>query len=327
MAFPTASGQQPATVVALGGTGVIGRALQSEAARRGHRFLSLSLDPDASRVGVDNLHLDFEAAPAGALTAVLTAALPHGTPILAICNIAGLAPRQIVEIADFAASRTVPLAQVSSCLLYQAPASARVDEATPSLTVGQAAFPYLRLKLTEEAALTARRDVDWRILRTNHVLGPGCLLGCIPGHNRDAALLRRLHAGEPLHLTKAGRVRLSFVHAEDFAAASLDLCADPSTSGQILNLVHPKPVMADDYYRMIAALLGLPAPQITLLSPEEAGFWSLTARDIHFTSHHPAVRKLSFRHDLASALRDTLMPDGSDYAARGGNLQDRLKGH
>lgn len=319
-------GQTPAAVVALGGTGVIGRALQRVAARCGHRFLSLSLDPDAAQAGWANLQLNFDAAPAGALTAALTAALPQGTPIRAICSIAGLAPRQIAEVAAFAAARRASLVQISSCLLYQADTGSTVDESTPTLTPPLASFPYLQLKLAEEAALSARGETDWRILRTNHVLGPGSLLGCIPDHNRDPALLARLRAGEPLHLTKAGRLRVSWVHAEDLGSAMLDLCADPTTAGEILNVVHPQPVMADAYYRQIAALLGLPPPVIHALLPEIADFWALTARDIHFTSRHPAVQKLTFNHDLASALQDTLTLGEQDYAAQGGHLRDRLKG-
>lgn len=317
----------PATIVAFGGTGVIGTALRRVASRRGVPMLALSLDPDATDAGWTNLCLDFDSAPAGALTSVLTAALPEGAPIGAICNIAGLAPRQIAEVAAFAAARGAPLVQISSCLLYQADTGSTVDEGTPTLTLLLANFPYLQLKLAEEAALLARGDADWRILRTNHVLGSGSLLGCIPDHNRDPALLARLRAGQPLQLTKAGRLRLSWVHAEDLASAMLDLCADPTTAGQILNVVHPQPAMADAYYRQIATLLGLPPPVINELVPEVAGFWALTARDIHFTSRHPAVQRLTFHHDLASALKDTLSLGEHDYAAQGGHLRDRLRRH
>lgn len=313
------------TVVALGGTGVIGRALRGVALRRGLSFLSLSLDPDARAEGSANLQLDFATAPEGAIAAALAQAVPPGITIPALCIIAGLAPRQIAEVAGFAAQRGVPLAQISSCLLYRAEAGSVVDESTATLTESEAGFPYLRLKLAEEATLSGTSG-DWRLLRTNHILGQGGLLGCIPGHNRDPLLLKHLRSGRPLQLARAGRVRVSVIHAEDLASAMVDLCADPSSARQILNVVHPEPVMADAYFRQLSALLGLPDPVITELQPEPAGFWALTARDIHFTSRHPAVARLTFRHDLTSALRDTLSVDETAYAAFGGHMQGRLKG-
>lgn len=313
------------TVIALGGTGVIGCALRGVALRRGLSFLSLSLDPDARAEGFANLQLDFSTAPEGAIAAALEQAVPPGTVIPALCIIAGLAPRQVAEVAGFAARRGVVLAQISSCLLYRANRGSVVDEGAATLTESEAGFPYLQLKLAEEAALSGT-TCDWRLLRTNHILGQGGLLGCIPGHNRDPLLLEHLRSRRPLQLARAGRLRVSVIHAEDLAAAMLDLCADPTTARQILNVVHPEPVMADAYFRQLSALLGLPAPVIAELRPEPTGFWALTARDVHFTSRHPAVARLTFRHDLTSALRDTLSVGETAYAALGGHMQGRLKG-
>ena len=304
---------------------MIGRAFQAVSARRGMSVLSLSLDPDTQVDGFTNLQIDFTTAPEGAIAAALDRALPDHTPVAALCIIAGPSPRQIAEVADFAARRGVPVAQVSSCLLYQADDGAVVDEGTPSLTEAQAAYPYLHLKLAEEAALRGS-EADWRLLRTNHILGQGGLLGCIPGHNRDPGLLDHLRLGQPLHLARSGRVRVSVIHAEDLAAALLDLCADPASSGQILNVLHPTPVMADDYFRQIAALMGLPAPVIAPMEPAPQGFWALTARDIHYVSRHPSVARLGFRHDLTSALRDSLSVGEATYAALGGHLRGRLTG-
>ncbi len=313
------------TVIALGGTGMIGLALRTVSARRGVSVLSLSLDPDMRSEGFTNLQIDFSKAAEGAVSAALDRALPPDAAIAALCIIAGPSPQQIAEVADFAARRGVPVAQVSSCLLYQAEDGDVVTETTPSLTEAQAVYPYLHLKLAEESALTNSTS-DWRLLRTNHILGQGGLLGCIPGHNRDPRLLDHLRSGEPLQLARGGRVRVSIIHAEDLAAAMLDLCRDPASTGQVLNVVHPAPVMADDYFRQIADLMGLPPPVIAPLDPAPEDFWALTARDIHYVSHHPSVARLVFRHDLRSALRDTLSVGEATYAALGGHLRDRLKG-
>ena len=313
------------TVIALGGTGMIGRALRGVAAARGLSTLSLSLDPPASETGYANLQLDFTTAPDGAIAAALDRALPPTAPIAALCIIAGPSPRQIAEIAGFAARRGIPVAQVSSCLLYRAKDGSEVDENAPTLTDDEAIFPYLRLKMAEEAALTAAAG-DWRLLRTNHILGQGGLLGCIPGHNRDPGLLDHLRRGQSLRLVRAGQVRVSIIHAEDLAAAMLDLCRDPASAGQALNVVHPAPAMAADYFRQIAGLLGLSPPDIIALDPSPKDFWALTARDIHYISRHPSVARLGFRHDLTSALRDTLSVGEASYAALGGHLRGRLTG-
>lgn len=312
-------------VIALGGTGMIGRALRTVCARRGVSVLSLSLDPDMQAEGFTNVQIDFAKAAEGAVSAALDRALPPDAAIAALCIIAGPSPQQIAEVADFAARRGVPVAQVSSCLLYRAEDGDVVTETTPSLTEAQAVYPYLHLKLAEESALTNSTS-DWRLLRTNHILGQGGLLGCIPGHNRDPRLLDHLRQGQPLRLARAGQVRVSIIHAEDLAAAMLDLCADRSSAGQILNVLHPSPVMADDYFRQIADLMGLPPPVIAPLDPAPEDFWALTARDIHYVSHHPSVARLEFQHDLTSALRDTLSVGEAAYAALGGHLRGRLKG-
>lgn len=289
-------------------------------------MLSLSLDPDSTRAGWTNLSFNFETADEGALTRFLTDALPLDVPVRAIFSIAGLSPKGIAEVADFAARRGVPVAHVSSCLVYQTDGLSEADETAPMRTTETAEFPYILLKLAEEAALARRDDVDWRVLRTNHILGRGSLLGCIPDHNRDPHLIDHMKSGAPLRLAQAGRVPVSYIHAADLASAMLDLCEDPSTARQSVNVVHPEPVMADSYFRAIAALLGLPAPQILPLEPAPEGFWALTARGTRFASRHPSVRKFIFRHGIEAALRDTLSIGEEDYAQLGAHLRHRLTG-
>ena len=83
------------TVIALGGTGMIGRALQAVSARRGMSVLSLSLDPDTQVDGFTNLQIDFTTAPEGAIAAAVDRALPPQAAVSALCIIAGPSPRQI----------------------------------------------------------------------------------------------------------------------------------------------------------------------------------------------------------------------------------------
>ncbi len=312
------------SVVALGGTGVVGSALRQIAIGRGLSVVSVSLDKDAIESNWRNLFCDLSKARDGAIRDLLERALPTGTPIYAVCNIAGLAATCVAEVADFAAARGVPVVQISSCLLYRSSGPGLIDESTPVLRSEEAQFPYLRLKLEEESALMSRDDVDWRILRTQHVLGKGGLLGCLPNHNRDPQLLETLRKGLPLHLAKCGNVRVSFVHAADLARALLDLSTSAEISRQAVNVVHPEPVLASEYFRQIADILGVTPPDIRPMISEPEGFWALTARDNHFFSRYPSVQKLTFFHTLRSALTDTLSIGEAPYTELGRHMYGRL---
>ena len=313
-------------IVVLGGTGVIGTALKNVALRREFEVISVSLDPEATSDGYRNSQIDLHALRPGALGAHLSNIVPENRTIFAIYDIVGLSPDHIGELANFAAARGITIGQISSCLLYDHDRSGPVDEDCPLLDPDKPMFPYQALKQAQESALSARQDINWRIFRTHHVIGRGGLLGCIPDQNRDPELLAQLRSGTPLRLAQEGQLRLSFIHAVDLATAMIDLCDDPSTVRQAINVVHPDVALARDYYFILSDLMGLPKPKIAPFNVPSSDFWSLTAKDNVFFSNHPAAGKLNFQHDLVSSLTDALAVGESCYPSLGKYMGRRISG-
>ncbi|RYG93100.1 NAD(P)-dependent oxidoreductase [Loktanella sp. IMCC34160] len=312
-------------VVLFGGTGVIGRELAQCAQAGGTSVLSISLDPDHDTAAYSNRLLDLSTAPPGAISRLLEDHCGTSLRVVTMVDVVGLAPHRIDEVADYAQRAGASVAMVSSSLLYRPKPDGIYDEAAEVVTPDSDLFPYQRLKLAQEQALSKRSDVAWRIFRTNHVIGRGGLLGCIPDHNRDPDLLDRITRGAPLKLARKGKVQLSFVHARDLAEGLLHLCAIETTAQRVMNLVHPVPALASDYFQLLAYHLGAPAPVIEDYRPDDGNFWSLTAADNILVSQRPELDQLRFQFDLGGALRDALQIDPGSYASFGSFLAQRIK--
>lgn len=312
-------------VVLFGGTGVIGRELAQCAQAGGTSVLSISLDPDQDTASFSNRCLDLSTVPDGAISRLLDEHCGANLRVATIVDVVGLAPHRMDEVADYAQRVRATVAMVSSSLLYRPTPDGIYDEAAEIVSADSDLFPYQRLKLAQEQALSKRSDVAWRIFRTNHVIGRGGLLGCIPNHNRDPDLLDRITRGAPLKLARKGQVKLSFVHARDLAKGLLHLCAIEATAQRVMNLVHPVPARASDYFQLLAHHLGAPDPIIEDYRPEDGNFWSLTAADNILVSQWPELDQLRFQFDLGKALRDALQIDPESYASFGNFLAQRIR--
>ena len=313
-------------VVLFGGTGVIGRELARSAQTRGASVLSISLDSDHESPTYTNRFLDLASAPSGAVTRLIQRHCGDALQVSMMVDVVGLGTRQIDEVSDYAASTGAGLALISSSLLYRPRADGIYDDTAE--TVGSddpALFPYQKLKLAQEEALSKRTDVDWRIFRTNHVIGRGGLLGCIPDHNRDRTLLDRIARGAPLRLARKGDIRLSFIHARDLAEGLLQLSSVVSTTQKVLNLVHPVPAQAAEYFSLLAQHLGAPEPIIEEHQPEQGSFWTLTAADKILISSRAELEQVRFQFDLSAALSDALQIDPERYASLGTFMAQRIK--
>ena len=209
-------------------------------------------------------------------------------------------------LADMAQRRQFPVGVVSSCMIYAKTGKGPFDEETPSLAIEQAQHPYQRGKLRQEQFWQNGAFTDWVIFRTNHILGRKSLLGCVPGHNRDPLLMNHLRQGRDLHLARGGQISLSYVHPLDFAGAVVHLLLDIRLRAMAVNVVHPRPVLALDYYTMLCALLGVTLPKVIPIEADASDFWSLTAEDNVCASRHAAVHALPFARDIQTCLRDAL---------------------
>lgn len=311
-------------VVLIGGTGVIGSSVAAVAHAGGMDVVSLSLDPNRTSPNYTNIQIDLGRSSPAEMQAVLVNAVGD-RPVALILDSLGLADEMASVVASFADARSVPFGLISSCLVYDHDGACPVDEDFPLVAIGPGMHAYLRDKLAIESFWRGQPQVAWRIFRCNHILGAGSLLGCIPNHNRDPRLLSRLQSGTPLALARGGEIMLSWVHPEDLANMILSVCDDPGTSHLIINANAPEPVNARQYYEEIARCLGIAVPMIHRCEPDPRDFWSLTARNNVFVSRHALYRQLTFRHDLASAIRDALSVPETEQAFRGRFLLARVK--
>lgn len=309
----------------LGGTGVIGSAMAALLAREGIAALSVSLSPDARGEGGENRRADLAACSTAELGGILEAAAA-GFELVGLLDLVGLKSELVPILAGFAARRGAPVSVISSCLLYDHDGSRALDETAPVIPVNRARHPYLLSKLAIEAAWQQVADCDWTLFRTHHVLGRGALLGCVPAHNRDPALLATLRAGGPLRLVGRGAFRLSFIHPADFAAAVMAHGGKGDLARQVANLVHPEPVRAADYYHAICDRLGIPRVAVEPAEIAPDAFWALTAKDNVFSTRHAGLARHRFCHDLAAAIDDSLSVGPEDYARLGGHMFTRIAG-
>ena len=106
------------------------------------------------------------------------------------------------------------------------------------------------------------------VLRPPHILGPGALLGTGSLQGRDAWLLWRLRAAQPLPLLDGGALLIQPVHRDDIARACLAVAGSPSTPGRAYNIAGPDAVTTRRYYEMVAEIAGAPAPTVLTLPSE-----------------------------------------------------------
>lgn len=172
---------------------------------------------------------------------------------------------------------------------------------------------YVDNKLDIEHFWQEKKDVNWTILRPYHILSPAdSLLGCIPDHNRDPQLIERIKINKPLTLCEEGNIKFNFVDARDIAKIILKSAGNPKTYCKTYNAVNPKIILARDYYEIIASELG---KKLKILNKsiqdvwKENKGWQLTTlthiydasdlkRDVGF------VPSISLKESLKEAVRE-----------------------
>ena len=97
----------------------------------------------------------------------------------------------------------------------------------------------------------------WTVFRPCHIYGPGSQLGCLPAAARDPELLVKLRAGEPLRLVGGGRFLQQPILARDLAELMLSVRGNELAHRKIYCSAGPDIVESVEYYRLIAAELGV----------------------------------------------------------------------
>lgn len=311
--------------IGLGGTGVIGQALAGVLDRRGMDYVSLSLSPDSTvDGGLANVCIDLEKATAGQTEKALNAFAD--AKVAGVIDIIGTTGDAAKAVAAFVKWQDVPIAAISSCLLYDHDGTDKVDERRPSLPLASVSQPYIRAKLLLED-FWRNQTCEWVLIRTHHVLGRGSLLGCIPAHNRDPHLLERLASGTPLALARRGMVKLSYVHPSDLAAVVVELLLRQVGMNRVVNVVHPWPILARDYYAFLAGEIGAAFLEPADFDVNPADFWAATAKDNVYASNHPIVTGHKFENDIAACIRGALSVAQEDYLLLGSFMRRRIVGH
>ncbi len=158
-------------------------------------------------------------------------------------------------------------------------------------------------ELTLQAAATG--PMLWTVLRPCHIYGPGSLLGCLPAHGRDARLLERLRAGEPLRLVGGGHFLQQPILAGDLAKTILSLPGYPASAGQILGIAGPDMIESREYYRLIAAQLGV---ELKVEELPVAGYLAEHPESLPFLCHR--IYDLSKLRSVGAAIPDTPVAQG-----------------
>ena len=123
-------------------------------------------------------------------------------------------------------------------------------------------------------------DMQWTILRSCHIYGPGSLLGCLPTHGRDPQLLEKMKAGEALKLVGGGHFLQQPILAEDLADVALSCHGNAATYGEIFCCAGPEIIESRAFYQIIADIIDVELTKIEELpvaafladDPESAPF-------------------------------------------------------
>lgn len=103
----------------------------------------------------------------------------------------------------------------------------------------------------------APENLPYTIFRPCHIYGMPSLLGCFPAHCRDAELIGRLLANEPLQLVDNGRLLQQPIDCDDLAKCMISAVGNGKSYGKTFNMAGPDIVESREYYAIIARALGV----------------------------------------------------------------------
>lgn len=269
-------------VLVIGGSGFVSGTIVGSALALGHQVWALTRGSRPLAAGVHSLVAD-----RGDYAAFAQALAGAQTRWDLVVDCIAFAPANIEQDIRVLAPLAQHLVFVSSDFVYD-PARRRIpqrEEADAYLTAGYGG----QKRRCEEVLIAAGSNaLPWTIVRPCHIYGPGSHLGCLPRHGRDAQLIGRLRAGEPLQLVGGGYFLQQPVLAADLAQTILSMAGRQATYGQIFGVAGPEIVESRTYYRLIADILGVELTIVELAvdaylheQPEAAPFLCHRVYDLH----------------------------------------------
>lgn len=241
-------------ILLVGGTGIVGSATAGVAHEAGHEIHTVGLDhnPDLPKEVVQHV-CDRKDADADNRVRELNEKVGCWDIVFDVIGSSASDARWTIEMFGALARRIIFL---STVLVYsrREPTSEPIRSSHPLAALGELGG-YVDKKLLMEEEIKRHKDVPWTILRPYHILGPGSLLGCVPDHNRDPQLVRRILAGEALTLCEGGKIPFNIVNPADIGRVALAAAESPAAVRKAFNCCNPAPVTALDYYREVARQL------------------------------------------------------------------------
>lgn len=241
----------------IGGTGIIGRPTVQQALQAGYHVTTVSLaevkypNPKSVAQIVADRHEEW-------FYEDIWRHKKHEGPWDIVVDVYNLDRRDAAQVHELFGTTAKHIIVLSTTLVYnrsQDPLVAPITSDNP-LTKRGLLGGYVDRKLSMERYWHKVKDVPWTILRPYHIVGAGSYLGCLPDHNRDPRLLKRIKGGETLTLCERGMAEFSYVHSGDVARTILAVAGNSKTFGRVFNCVNPVVITARKYFQEIGSLLG-----------------------------------------------------------------------
>lgn len=233
----------------LGGSGFVSGHLVQKALEYGHEVWVLTRGSKPVPAGAISLQAD--RSDSRAFKKVIEdAGIGWDAVLDCICMNAEAAGQDVEVVRD----RTKQLLVISTDIVYE-PAARKFPQAEEC--ENWVADGYAGNKrLCELELLNADTGgMSWTILRPGHIFGPGSQLGCLPLHQRDPQLIKRLIAHEPISLVGGGHFLLHPVYVTDLCELMLDLLGNQKARNRIFCVGGPEVIECRKYYQIIADIL------------------------------------------------------------------------
>ena len=242
-------------IVIIGGSGHVSGALCRAALAKGHAVWALTRGarplPEGARGLVADRH---------DLAATESAIAGAGTTWNLAVDCIGYDPADVRQDIALFRERAGRFVFVSTDFVYE-PAQRRFPQ--PAETERYVTSPevsdYGRKKRLAELELVRgdTGEMGWTVARPCHIYGPTSELGCLPLHGRDADLIPRLRAGEPIRLVGGGHFLQQPILADDLAETILSAASADAARGRCFNTAGPDIVESRRYYEIVADALGV----------------------------------------------------------------------
>jgi nucleoside-diphosphate-sugar epimerase len=234
----------------IGGSGFVSGTLAHRALDAGHAVWTVTRGERALPAGVTSLIVDrqdreaFAAAVAGA-----------GMTWDLVVDCIGFAPGDAEQDAAVFKERAKHLVFISTDFVYE-PSARQFPQGEEGVFQCEG-YGGNKRRCEQIFESVDCGDMAWTVLRPCHIYGPGSLLGCLPEHGRDAALIEKLRAGKPLRLVGGGHFLQQPILARDLADLCLSAAGAEAGYGQIFCAAGPDIVESKTYYQIIADILGV----------------------------------------------------------------------